>query len=184
MRNGIKFSFYALIGLLLFGHTSLTWSAEWQDIGKNGCEQSGHCRVVEANATFEITLQVTDAGGMKTAKGIEFKNLADGSVKTFVLDEMNDIDSKEVYEVKKFKARPDSKDLDIAVHAFNSAREGKVYVYFVYDASKKAFVQSEGTFPKLVYDDKAKQYLSEIQGHSYILGADLKFTEPPEKSTK
>ncbi len=181
-----RFEHLTVLTLIAFSLASHAAELKWEPIttkAKPVCSAEYTCRIVQSNASFEIQFAPTLNDKMQSLKSLEIKNLSDGSVQKFSLEEMNNLPMDEYFEVYKLKTKPDTaKDNDLAIYAYSSAREGKVFYYLVYDAAAKKFVMSERTFPKLNYDAKTKQYSSELQGSKFILGSNLKFTEAPKAS--
>jgi hypothetical protein len=145
-----------------------------------GCDDSSFCRVIESNGTFEVTMAPQVKHSLKVLKKLTIRNLKTGGVQDFALAEMNGLEGDAFFELYKIGFRPGIKDTDLVLHAYNSAREGPSYYYFLYDSSKQSFVMSDGTFPRLVYDSKSKTYRTAYHHIPYVLGKDLKLN--PENS--
>ena len=139
------------------------------------CDRQNACRVNEVNGNFAVEFVTSTQQGMLHLDRFNIKNLASGVSQQFSPAAMNDISADSFFEVDQIHIRPGGV-VDIALHAFNSAREGKVYYYFIYDAKKKTFVMSDDTFPRLANENGV--YFSDIQHAKYKLGADFKFTGP------
>jgi hypothetical protein len=169
---------FRLVLSLWFTSSAARTAQAWEAVTSKkrpSCDSENPCRVLESNGSFEVKFTVEPKGALKTLRKVEIKNLKTGAIQPFELPEVNNIDEKDLFELFKMKLRP-SHDVDLALRAYNSAREGATYYYFVYDREGQKFVLSESTFPKLAFDAKSKKYRTELQGAEYELGKDLKFT--------
>jgi hypothetical protein len=167
---------YVCFTLVLF--SAAANCASWEPLTSKShpdCSAKAPCHVIEPNGTFDVTLTTEPRGTMKKLVKVDIKDLKSDSRQTFALDEANNIDENDFYGIFHIAVRA-GKEFDFAIHAFNSAREGKVYYYFLYDAAQRKFVMSDGTIPKLLVDPKTKQFVSDLQSTKYKLGKDLKFT--------
>lgn len=155
---------------------TFAFAASWEPVGTKAhpdCVEESPCRIIETNAVFEIVMNIQVKDSMKSMHDIQIKNLKNGSIEKYKTDETNDIGAKEHFEL--FKIELKGKEVrGLALYAYNSAREGKSYYYFIYDASKQKFVLSDSTFPKLTYDAKAKAFVTPVEGSKYSLDKNYK----------
>jgi hypothetical protein len=167
-----------LVALVLFALSTTAYAAAWEPLTSKthpDCNASAPCRIGEPNGNFEVVFSVEPRGTMKKLVKIEIKDLKSEAKQVFALPEMNNIDENAFYEIYRAGVRA-GKEADFAIHAFNSAHEGKVYYYFLYDPAQRKFSMSDGVIPKLTMDPKSKTFVSELQNTKYKLGGDLKFT--------
>jgi hypothetical protein len=166
-----------LLPLCFLGSTALYAGDSWQAITtekhKNCTTTEKYCHIEESNAMFAVNFIMKESSSKFSMETIEIWNLADKSKQVFKIDEMNEIGPDEYYELYKVSFRPGI-DKDLGLHAYDSAREGEMYYYFLYDASKKKFVMSKEPFPKLIHVS-GKDYKSDLQGRRFELGSDLHF---------
>jgi hypothetical protein len=165
---------FSLIFALLCTFSFLAQAATWEPVTSRKrpeCAGEAPCRVMEKNAVFEVILNPQMRDGMKVMHEIEIKNLKDGSIVKYKVDEMNNIGDKEFFELYKVQLKDHS---GLALYAYNSAREGKSFYYFLYDAAKQKFIQSESTYPKLTFDPKAKAFVTPVEGSQYVVDKNLK----------
>jgi hypothetical protein len=132
------------------------------------------CRVTTENANFEIQFQTEEREGMQKFMSLNLKDLKTGAMEKFSLEEMNNLSSAEFFRLYEVSFRPGVKH-DLAIHAYNSAREGESFYYLLYDSAQKKFRLANGTYPKLRFDKKSNAYVTEIQGHAYRLDKSLNF---------
>ncbi|HWU44488.1 MAG TPA: hypothetical protein VN132_13650 [Bdellovibrio sp.] len=167
-------STFSLIFALLCTLSNLANAAGWEPVTtkkRPDCTAESPCRVMESNAVFEVIMNSQMREGMKVMHEIEIKNLKNGSIEKYKVDEMNNIGEKEFFELSKIQLKEYA---GLALYAYNSAREGKAFYYFLYDAAKQKFVQSESTFPKLSYDPKVKAFVTPVEGSKYVVDKNLK----------
>lgn len=167
------------LGLLLFGLIAQASGApKWAAITSKvqpDCGSQSPCRILEGNSSFEAILKPAIEKSKNVLRKLQIRSLKSGDVQEFELVEMNNIAGDDFFALYKVQMRPGGA-IDLALHAYDSAREGEVYYYFLYDPVKQQFVMSEGTFPKLIYEAKSKYFVSEFQGAKFVLEKSLQFS--------
>lgn len=162
---------------LILGLTFSALSSEaapWQSILTKAhpeCSKDTPCRIMESNAAFEVMLEPVTKGRMKSIREVQIKDLKSGVIEKLKVEEMNDIPDNEHFDIQKIDLNGVS---GLALHAYNSAREGKAYYYFLYDKTKRKYVLSEGTFPKLTWNAKAKAFVTPVEESKYVIDHNLK----------
>lgn len=135
------------------------------------CSIDTPCRIVESTAVFEIMLPPAIKKGMKSLHEVQIKGLKAGTIEKYKVNEIKDINADEHFDIQKIELNGQS---GLALHAYNSAREGKVYYYFLYDKAKQKYVMSEGTFPKLTWNAKAKAFVTPVAETKYVIDKNQK----------
>jgi hypothetical protein len=157
----------------------IEWSALTTE--KNPDCEVAECFVKEEQVQFQVTFKTEAKLNLTNLKQIEIKNLNSGRVQSIPLGEVNGLGGNGAYfKVYKISLRGGNL-LDLAIHAYNSARAGPTYYYFIYDKVHQQFVVSDTTVPKLVFDPKTKHFLAGIQEVPYKIDEHLKLVEVMEK---
>ena len=166
-----------LIPLALLIAASSYADPNWEAIttpAHPNCDSSSHCRILETNGNFEISLIPHNDKWGQNLNVIEIRNLQSGKVESYKMDGISSIGIKEYFKLFKIKFRPKSPDFDLAVRAFDSAQGGTVYYYFVYDPAEKKFIMSDDPIPQVTYNSKSKQFMSRALHVKYEIGPDFK----------
>lgn len=172
-----------ILALLLAPFSQLRASApgrtiSWQAINSKNrpnCSVKKPCRVFQDGLTYDFIFYTKLEGKKLVFEKLGIKNNAKGINQEFVLDAMRDLSDDEYFEIFKVNLRP-GKFLDVALAAFSSPREGRVYYYFLFDQKTRSFVMSEGTYPKLILSRDGSSLESELQGTPFVINDDLKIT--------
>jgi hypothetical protein len=143
---------------------------------KNPDCETAKCIVQEGESKFELTLKTSTKRGLLLLEAIALQNLSTKSVQEFHLKEVNGIEGgqNDYFRIFKVSLRQGG-FVELAVHAYNSARGGPMYYYFVFDPKKGSFVDNGDPLPKLKYEGKTKHFVSVLDGQVYNF-KDLKFT--------
>ena len=165
-----------MVGTLILMNTlccfgAIAQTSSWQLLNQGvraSCSQEEPCRLRQSSDIFEITFAVEEKGSMRSLTKIKIKNIHTGEVQVFPTQEINKLRQKDQFEMYGVNLRPGMSQ-DLALYAFSSPREGKVFNYFLYDPARKRFTASAGTYPKLTYDGKTKKYISELQHNKFLI---------------
>ena len=175
-------TFVAFCVVIVFGLVAmLSWASkpfvvQWEPLNSQNrpnCSAKSPCRVFQDGLTYDFIINAKTVGSKKVFEKLLIKNNTNGRSQEFVLDTMRNLDDDEYFEFFKTQLRP-GKNVDVALAAFSSAREGRVYYYFLYDEKSKSFIMSDGTFPKLVSSKSGVGLESELQGTPFKIDESLK----------
>lgn len=160
--------------IILFTFAIPTFAAEskWEPITSEKrptCDEESPCRISAGSTAFEIRFITKPDGKVHYFKAIELKNLKNQEVQKIELSQVNGIEQDEFFKIYKVQIRPGTKNPDLALWAYNSANAGPTYYYLFFDPKTEKFVASTGTLPKVKYDAKKKNYVTDIQGLRYTL---------------
>lgn len=168
-------SFFLFSPAALAANKDPNWKSLGDMSGVKECSGEKPCRLIEPNGTFEIKLDVKENLSNRQLKNLEIRDLKTGKTASFKLNEVNNHKSGELFEIYAVKLRGGA-PIDLAVYAYDSAREGEAYYYFIYDQNNRNFIFSDGTYPKLVYSPTEKVFRTSLQGHKYALDQNFKFS--------
>jgi hypothetical protein len=162
---------------LAFAATAAQWRA-LENKNHAECDEDHPCRIEEGGLAFNFQLQPLIKLSSKNLPAIQIKSLKPGGAEqVFALKEVNTLALDEKFEVQTISGfRPGAAGVDLAVYAYSSAREGKMYYYFLFDAAAGKFVAAGDPLPKLIWDAQKKVFSSELHHVGYVLGKDLRFS--------
>lgn len=148
--------------------------AEWTQVKGTCSGDKSPCRVLQGNNSFDVKFEVSQAEGLKRLEKVMIRNLKNGETQSFEVEGVSDIKPNQNFRIYRVNLRP-GEQKDLALHAFNSAREGETFYYFLYDSKTGQYKMTDDTYPKLI--PKADALVSELQGTKYKLGPDLTISQ-------
>lgn len=127
------------------------------------CTTRRPCALEEKGARMHVTFETAVVDGRKVLRRVIIENRRKNLTQKFPVPELNseDIDD-EKYELMKVSLGVPQGE-GFALHAYNSAREGETYYYFLFDPAAQTYKMTEGTLPKVVFSPQSKSLRTAYQ---------------------
>ncbi len=183
----LRKSLQTMICFALLMASAQTYGSDWtrlkssEKFGKI-CTTAHPCQVEAHGKVYNIEFTVATEDDFKVIDGVEvWRRVSTGihqesSRQSFEIKGMNQIAGKEYFEIYQIDGLMPGRTGDFAIHTTNSPKSGPVYIYFLYDEVTQKFVQSKGPYPKLQFDSKSQQLVTDTTDNVYEVGRNLQIS--------
>ena len=115
---------------------------------KQRCVVGDPCWVSVDGRSFAVAFAIKEEEGVRTLEKVEITDVREGKKQTFEVPEVNQLEGRSQFELFEINRLEPGRPVDLALFAFDTAREGSMYYYFLYEPVQRRFVISPEPVPR------------------------------------